>query len=181
MLCRRNDLRMKGDYHSWIAHPTNNTSSPAPKRVMYQTHVELTNHQPSDDTDPFETLAQREERARLRATLATLLQDYQDVLILRYMHHLSYAEVAHILGKSELALRTLQHRALKALGRKLGMDIDNKPRSYLRGRQSDDELEYLPDEANPPVIILSAPPTATSTSTATPTFIPTPIFTPTPV
>lgn len=104
----------------------------------HRTHVELGEHHPSDDTDPFDTLAQREERAQLRHALAQLPPDYQDVLILRYMHNLSYADVARILGKSELALRTIQHRALKALTRHLNAHTDRKPRHYLRGDYHDE-------------------------------------------
>lgn len=128
-------------FGAWLFAIARNLIQDHYRNKHYKTHVELTEDRPSDDTDPFETLAQHEERAHLQAALASLPQDYQDVLILRYMQNLSYSEVAHILGKSELALRTLQHRALKALGRKLGVDIENKPRSYLRGKRNDDELE----------------------------------------
>jgi RNA polymerase sigma-70 factor (ECF subfamily) len=107
----------------------------------HHTHTALSDHHPSDDTDPFDTLANHEERAQLRAALAQLPPDYQDVLILRFMHGLSYSQVARIMGKSELALRTIQHRALKSLGKLLGMTSHDKPRSYLRGGSDDHEPE----------------------------------------
>lgn len=99
--------------------------------------VELDEEMRNDDTDPFLQIENMQERQRLMDALQTLPTDYQDVLILRFMRGLSHAEVAHILNKSENALRTIQHRALKALGKKL--DNTPKQRSYLRGTHHDDE------------------------------------------
>ena len=93
----------------------------------------LSDDERSDDTDPFDRLERQEERQRIHDALKTLPHDYQDVLVLRFMQELSYAEVALILNKSELALRSIQHRALKALGKKL--DVFDKRRSYLRGKK----------------------------------------------
>ncbi|NIM05505.1 MAG: RNA polymerase sigma factor, partial [Armatimonadetes bacterium] len=41
----------------------------------------------------------------------------QRVIILKFVEGLSNAEVAHILGKSEGAVKSLQHRALNSLQR----------------------------------------------------------------
>lgn len=94
----------------------------------------LTDDERSDDTDPFERLAQQEEREQLTKALHALPVEYQDILILRFMQNLSHTEVAAILSKSETAVRALQHRALKALGEKLGSA--DKQRSYHRGKRS---------------------------------------------
>src|SRR5689334_303989 len=48
----------------------------------------------SDETDPFDRLDRQEERARLQQALQQLSDDYQNVLILRFMKNLSHAEVA---------------------------------------------------------------------------------------
>lgn len=63
-----------------------------------------------------ELFDKKEEQSHLRAALQTLSEDYQNVLILRFVKDLSHAEVADIMGKTEGAVRILQHRALKALG-----------------------------------------------------------------
>jgi RNA polymerase sigma-70 factor (ECF subfamily) len=63
----------------------------------------------------------------LRGALADLKDEYQQVLILRFMNHCTNAEMAEILGKSEVGLRVLQHRALKALRKVLddrGLQFD---------------------------------------------------------
>ncbi len=94
---------------------------------------ELSENQVSDDTDPFGTIAKHEERARLREALRTLSEDYQTLLILRFMHQMPHAQVAKIMHKSEAAIRVMQHRALQALAKALGKH--GKSRSYLRGEE----------------------------------------------
>jgi RNA polymerase sigma-70 factor, ECF subfamily len=92
---------------------------------------ELNESQPSDDTDPFGRIEKEEERAHLRHALHGLSEEYQTLLILRFMQQRPHQEVATILNKSESAIRVMQHRALKALAKALG--TDDKARSYLRG------------------------------------------------
>jgi RNA polymerase sigma-70 factor, ECF subfamily len=89
---------------------------------------------PSDDTDPFGKIEKREERDHLRQALRSLPEDYQTLLILRFMQQLPHQEVAAVLNKSEASIRVMQHRALKALAKALGND--EKVRSYLRGGES---------------------------------------------
>lgn len=86
---------------------------------------------PSDDTDPLGKTAKAEERERLRQALAKLPQDFQTLLVLRFIQQLPHEEVANVLNKSEGAIRVMQHRALKALAHELGEK--GKARSYLRG------------------------------------------------
>lgn len=63
-----------------------------------------------------------EERAYLnsdfeqvRTALVNIKENYQDVIIYRYLDGLSVPEIAKILNKSEEAIRVMLHRALKAL------------------------------------------------------------------
>jgi len=46
-----------------------------------------------------------------------LTGDQQEVIILKFVDGLSNTEVAQILGKSEGAIKSLQHRALNSLNR----------------------------------------------------------------
>ncbi len=94
----------------------------------------LSDDQPSDDTDPFGKTAKAQEKAQLQRALASLPEDDQNLLILRFMQGLPHTEVAVILGKSAATIRVMQHRALKALAKALGSDT--KARSYLRGDES---------------------------------------------
>jgi RNA polymerase sigma-70 factor (ECF subfamily) len=53
----------------------------------------------------------------LQSAIAQLTTDQQQVIILKFVEGLSNAEVARILGKSEGAVKSLQHRALNSLQR----------------------------------------------------------------
>ena len=73
--------------------------------------------------DPRQDL---EEKAMLRSdlnmiriALASLSEEYQDVIIWHYLDDLPIREVAKMLGRTEEATRVLLHRALKALKDKL--------------------------------------------------------------
>lgn len=74
-------------------------------------------------TDPRTDL---EERAILnsdleiiRQNLSSLKEDYQNVIIWRYLDDLPISEVAKLLDRSEEATRVLLHRALGALKQKI--------------------------------------------------------------
>ena len=55
----------------------------------------------------------------IRAVLANLKDDYQNVIIWHYLDDLSINEVAKVLGRTEEATRVLLHRALKSLKNEL--------------------------------------------------------------
>ena len=59
----------------------------------------------------------KEEAAALAAGIAKLPEDYQQVIILRFIEGLGHAEIAQILDKSEVACRGIQHRALASLNK----------------------------------------------------------------
>jgi RNA polymerase sigma-70 factor (ECF subfamily) len=57
---------------------------------------------------------------QVKAVLADLKEDYQNVIIWRYLDDLSIPEVAKMMDKSEDATRVTLHRALKALKEEIG-------------------------------------------------------------
>ena len=59
----------------------------------------------------------------IRRALATLKDDYQNVIIWHYLDDLSIKEVAAMLGKTEETTRVTLHRALKSLRTRLDKDI----------------------------------------------------------
>jgi len=70
-----------------------------------------------------------EERANLnsdfeqvRHALTNLKEDYQNVIIYRYLDELSVPEIAKVMQKSEGTVRVLLHRALNALRNELHTD-----------------------------------------------------------
>jgi len=74
---------------------------------------------PDDGDGPEATAAERDAEDRLRALLAELAPDQAQVLSLRFLAGLTGPEVAEVLGKRQGAVRSLQHRGVAALGRKL--------------------------------------------------------------
>ena len=66
-------------------------------------------------SEPGSQFLQNQEHQELRNTLAQLREDYQTVLISRFLVGLSPDETAQVMGRSVGAVRVLQHRALSAL------------------------------------------------------------------
>lgn len=67
--------------------------------------------------NPDSVLAEKLSHQHLRAAVARLTWDQQQVLALRFGEQLSTREVAKVLGKTTGAVDALQHRALRALRR----------------------------------------------------------------
>lgn len=72
------------------------------------------------DDSPGDRLEQKFDHQELRRAVQGLTSDQQQVIILKFVDGLSNSEVAQILGKTEGAVKSLQHRALASLGRLMG-------------------------------------------------------------
>jgi len=70
---------------------------------------------PDETSNPGDIRLRVEEHQRLYGALQKLRVDYRSVLVLRFINGLHPGEVAQIMGRSEGAVRVLQHRALKAI------------------------------------------------------------------
>ena len=69
----------------------------------------------SDVGDPVSTAERGQDRDVLRAALDALPPDQRQVLVWRFFAELSPAETAALMGRSNGAVRVLQHRALVRL------------------------------------------------------------------
>ena len=69
--------------------------------------------------DPSATVATRMDSEALRDAIVQLTDDQQQVVMLRFVGGQKPAEIAQSLNKSETAIRQLQLRALRTLGRLL--------------------------------------------------------------
>lgn len=74
--------------------------------------------------DPESVAVSNVERERLLAIVDELPADQRDVIMLRVIGDLPIAEVASILGKSAGAVKSLQHRALRSLARRIGRELE---------------------------------------------------------
>jgi len=74
---------------------------------------------PDPATEPVRVVEGREERVELAQAMHSLSEDQRLVINARYVEAMSNAEIAQMLGKSEGAIKALQHRALRSLARVL--------------------------------------------------------------
>jgi RNA polymerase sigma-70 factor, ECF subfamily len=68
---------------------------------------------------PEHALLKSQERERLLGLIRGLPPDRQQLLILKFVDHLSNAEIGQIMGKTEGAVKSLYHRTLLSLRYKL--------------------------------------------------------------
>lgn len=80
---------------------------------------------------PEEQVLQQQTLDHLRDVLQQLPEEYQTILILRFVERKSHEEVAEMLDKTVSAVKSAQYRALLRLTELLG--TDHKVRHYLRG------------------------------------------------
>ena len=52
---------------------------------------------------------------KINAKLTKLKKEYQEIILLRFIEDLDYAEIAKVLGKKESGVRVLLYRAIQAL------------------------------------------------------------------
>lgn len=75
---------------------------------------EAVNLHPSSE-HPETSLVQNEERDHLFRIIRTLPAERQQLLILKFVDHLSNAEIGEIMGRTEGAVKSLYHRTLLSL------------------------------------------------------------------
>jgi RNA polymerase sigma-70 factor (ECF subfamily) len=80
--------------------------------------------EPRTLADPAGLLSLAEEARGLRRALGQLPDDRRQVVVLRFVDGLSAREIGAVLGRSEGAVRVLQHRALRQLAEMLGTGGD---------------------------------------------------------
>jgi len=76
--------------------------------------------------DPSEEALRRLQEAELRIALIKLSEDQRQVVLLKFIERRSNAQIASLLGKTEGAVKSLQHRALDALRRHLSKQKNNE-------------------------------------------------------
>ena len=81
------------------------------REVSLEDHLDL--HTPSDH--PETVLVINQDNEALLVAIRKLTPDRQQLLILKYVEHLSNSDIAVIMGRSEGAIKSLYHRTLQAL------------------------------------------------------------------
>ncbi len=83
---------------------------------------------PLPDTSPMpeEAVESEEERREVLELLATLSEERQQALILRYAEGMKHREIGEVMGKSAGAVKVLIHRSLISLHRALSEKEDRR-------------------------------------------------------
>lgn len=69
-----------------------------------------------------------EDRAALLTAVRRLPAERQELLSLKFVEHLSNAEIGNVMGRSEGAIKSLYHRTLMALREDLGEALPSEPK-----------------------------------------------------
>lgn len=77
--------------------------------------------------DAAETAATSLDLMRVRGALPQLKEEYRQVLELRFVQEFSVEETAKVMGKTKVAVRIVQHRALKKLHSLLVIEERHEP------------------------------------------------------
>lgn len=91
-------------------------------------HSPLDESLASSDADPVLEAEKSLDINRVIQALGQISQGQRDVIELRFIGGLSTAEVAKVLGKSEGAVKVLQHNALIALRKRLSSERNHEER-----------------------------------------------------
>lgn len=91
----------------------------------------------ADTEMPESAVMRNEEQDTLLDVIRVLSEDRQQLLILKFVEHLSNAEIGHVMGRTEGAVKSLYHRTLLSLRTELRTTLAG----YVNGRGEDGEEE----------------------------------------
>jgi RNA polymerase sigma-70 factor (ECF subfamily) len=104
---------------SWLYKSAHNIIVDHYRRREFRDHLPLSEHLPASGVDPAQEAENLMAAARVREALETLTSDQRQVITLKFLAGMSNAEVADIVNKPLTAVKSLQHRGLASLQRRL--------------------------------------------------------------
>ncbi len=118
-------------FESWLYRIAASKVADFYRQTGRRPQTELSDTLYDSEASPEEQVLQKQTLDQLRNVLQQLPEDYQTILILRFVERKSHEEAAVILDKTVSAVKNLQYRALLRLTELLG--TGHKARHYLRG------------------------------------------------
>lgn len=104
---------------AWLYRTAHNGVVDYYRRQQHRRHLALNEAVAAPDGDPVQTAAHHILAEKVRGALPHLTPDQQQVITLKFLAGLSNEEVAAALDKPVGAVKSLQHRALAALQKRL--------------------------------------------------------------
>lgn len=104
-------------FKAWLYRIAHNLTINALRRASAGARANARSFDNPEPDDPASVVQSRLEAEAVRKALTELTEDQQNVILLRFVADQSYNDVARILAKTESAVKQLQLRALRALGR----------------------------------------------------------------
>jgi RNA polymerase sigma-70 factor (ECF subfamily) len=111
-------------FSGWLYRIAHNLSVDHYRRQAGTTNVELHEWLEDEVDDPVETTEREFQITNVREALNQLTEEQVQVILLRFGDGRSNKEVAAMMGKTEGAIKALQHRALNAIRRVLMKDMN---------------------------------------------------------
>ncbi len=111
------NFRGDAKFSTWLYRLTTNAAIDVMRREKrHQTVGDGEMKEVADDADsPQETVERTEQQEAVQKALATLSEEYREVLLLRYMEELDYAEIAEVLQLPSGTVKSRINRAKAAL------------------------------------------------------------------
>jgi RNA polymerase sigma-70 factor (ECF subfamily) len=107
-------------FAGWLYRIARNLVIDSYRRRRHHAHVPLSDTLSANEAPPDEHVIAGDDRRALRAAIEQLTAEQREVVLLRFVEERTNAEVALLTGRSENAVKVMQHRALGALSRLLG-------------------------------------------------------------
>lgn len=105
----------KANFRTWLYTIAHNVVIDHYRERNRHGTAQLTTNIVDEGASPEDELITSDLTEEVRMALELVSGEHKQVVILRHMEGLSYAEIAQITGKREDAMRALHHRALLAL------------------------------------------------------------------
>ncbi len=119
---RVNRRRPAASFSAWVYRIAANLVTDHRRQMGRLSVVDLSEDlwRPTDELEPHHHAERNELLGNLQEAINRLSEDQRLVILGKFGEGMSNAEVAAWLGKTEGAVKSLQHRALQALGKLLG-------------------------------------------------------------
>ncbi|MEO0596131.1 MAG: sigma-70 family RNA polymerase sigma factor [Chloroflexota bacterium] len=92
------------------------------RKQTYRQHSEINETSLVSEQSPEDRILEKQEAATLQYALTRLNEQDRLVIMMRFVERKSHKEVADLLGKSEVTVRSIQHRALSRLATEMGLE-----------------------------------------------------------